>query len=168
LTSNAFILKQGNLHAAGVMRNLDASGNLQFETGFQVSRGSLVEVQCSGDFSATGNAMYCRPCGNAYLIGVRLRRNRRREPRFEATGTAIVAEFDSNDSITADIKHVSLSGIGLITTREVYPQTLVRLETSSWVVFGEVRHCTAITDGRYSVGIIFMTETFEKDPASRM
>src|SRR5207302_2807005 len=94
--------------AVGVMRDLDETGNLQFETAVHIPPGTRVDVQCDGDFSATGNAMYSRPAGNAFLIGIRLCPNRRREPRFEAAGTVKLREIDTADWASADIRHISL------------------------------------------------------------
>jgi hypothetical protein len=162
LITNTMLLSAKNVQALGVMRDLDAKGNLQIETAVQIPPGTRVDVQCDGDFSAMGNAMYCRPLGNAFLIGIRLRRNRRREPRFEVAGSVLLSEIDTRHATSADIRHISLSGIGLTTGWQFQPQTLVRVETSSWFVFGEVRYCTPTDDGRYSVGIIFLTESFEK------
>jgi hypothetical protein len=159
---NAKYVNANDVQAPGIMRSLDRQGNLQFETAVPIAPGTRVDVQCEGDFSATGDAMYCRPRGNAYLIGIRLRHNRRLEPRYEAAGTVMLAELDSLQGTSADIRHISLSGIGLTTIRQFPPQTLLRIETSSWFVFGEVRYCTPTDDGRYSAGIIFVTESFDK------
>lgn len=156
------LLNAKEVHALGIMRDRDAKGNLQFEAAVHIAPGARVDVQRDGDFSATGNAMYCRPCGNAFLIGTRLRRNRRREAGFEAASPVLLREIDTTNRTSADIRHVSLSGIGLITGRQFQPQTLVRVETSSWFRFGEVRYCTPRDDDRFSVGINFVTESFDK------
>lgn len=156
------LLNAKDVSALGYMRDLDAKGNLQFETAVHIPPGTRVDVQCDGDFSATGNAMYCRPRGNLYVLGLRLRGNRRREPRIEAARSALLAELDMPSWTSAVIKHISLSGIGLNTGRQFQPQTLVRVETSSWFVFGEVRHCTPTNDDRYLLGIVFVTECFDK------
>lgn len=156
------ILSARDVRAPGVMRNLDLNGNLQFETAIRIPAGARVDVEYGPDFTATGNAMYCQRQGNVFLVGVRLRQNRRREPRFEAAGPATIAAMDSADVVQAEVRHVSLSGIGLSTTRPFEPGAMVRVETRSWFAFGEVRHCTAVDETNYSAGIVFVTESFDK------
>lgn len=157
------ILSALDVRTQAVMRNLDENGNLQFEIAVRIPAGTRVDV-CQDDYCASGDAMYCRECGSAFLVGIRLRRERRLEPRFEASGSAILAEVGTVNTTAsnADIRHISLSGIGLLTSRAFEPPTFVRVETSSWFVFGEVRHCTRADKGRYSVGIIFLTESFNR------
>ena len=157
------ILSALDVRAPAVMRNLDESGNLQFEIAIRIPAGTRVDV-CQDGYCASGDAMYCRECGNAFLVGVRLRRERRMEPRFEVSGSALLAEVGTTNgtAANADIRHISLSGIGLLTHRAFEPPTFVRVETNSWFVFGEVRHCTRADRGRYSVGIIFLTECFNR------
>jgi hypothetical protein len=148
--------------AVGVMRDLDETGNLQFETAVHIPPGTRVDVQSDGDFSASGNAMYCRPSGNTFMIGIRLCPNRRLEPRFEAAGTIRLRQIDSADWASADVRHISLSGTGLTTDQQFQPLTLVRVETSSWFRFGKVCYCYPTDDDRYAVGIIFVTESFDR------
>jgi hypothetical protein len=157
------ILSALDVRAPAVMRNLDESGNLQFETAIRIPAGTRVDV-CQDGYCASGDAMYCRECGVAFLVGIRLRRERLLEPRIEASGPAMLAEVGTANVITAnaDIKHISLSGMGLVTNRAFKPPTFVRVETSSWFVFGEVRHCTRADRGRYALGIIFLTESFKR------
>jgi hypothetical protein len=81
---------------------------------------------------------------------------------LEASGYAAIASVDGAHSASAEIRHISLSGIGLVTDRQFVPGIMVRVETSSWFVFGEIRHSTATDDGRWAAGIIFVTESFDK------
>jgi hypothetical protein len=152
-----------NARAPAVMRNLDESGNLQFETAIRIPAGTRVDV-CQDGYCASGDAMYCRECGGVFLVGIRLRRERRLEPRVEASGSAMLAEVGTADTTeaNADIRHISLSGMGLVTNRAFEPPAFVRVETSTWFVFGEVRHCTRADKGRYALGIIFLTESFNR------
>lgn len=79
---------------------------------------------------------------------------RRKEPRFYwcEEGTIRVPPF-TGESEYAEVLDVSRSGVGLLTGRRLDIGAEIILHVSKAVIFGRVRHTTALGLGLYRVGL---------------
>ena len=166
MLGGTLLLHVRDMESAGLMKGVDDRGNLQVESSLQISAGTPVRIECQGDFCAIGDAMYCRAAGDLFLIGLRIRSDRRSEPRFETSGSAVIEELcrPEEGGVLAEILHLSLSGAGLIADRPYRSGALVRIEADSWFRFAEIRHSTRSDDGTYYVGVVFLTGCFTRTP----
>jgi|SRR5665213_228620 len=81
--------------------------------------------------------------------------NRRSEPRFHTGNDAILQELNplSLDRQMVKIVDISKHGIGILAPHPVFPGTLVQIRVMKAFEIGEVRHCTALGDKGYRIGL---------------
>ena len=79
----------------------------------------------------------------------------RSEPRFCAGDHATLQELSplSLERLTVEIVDVSKHGLGILMPRPVLPGTIVQVRIKTTVEVGETRHCSALGDGQYRIGV---------------
>ena len=87
---------------------------------------------------------------------------RRKLCHLQAVRSVILSEIDTPRGIPATISHTSAGAIAMTTSRRFPFQCVVRVETDSWFIFGEVRYCSFLHDDGYEVGIVLLTDRFDK------
>ncbi|MDP9112704.1 MAG: PilZ domain-containing protein [Acidobacteriota bacterium] len=79
---------------------------------------------------------------------------KRSEPRFETKGEGSLQEFHplSLERYTVQIVNVSKNGLGLVIRKAILPGTIVQLRIKDIVELGNVRYCSASTEG-FRIGL---------------
>ena len=104
-----------------------------------------------------GEVVFCQLCPEGHNVGVQLldRDSVRREPRFPLDVPAVLTVVGSGGPTDEPVQlaDVSASGVGLFSGRPVQVGACVEISLELGIIFGEVRHCRAESDGRFRVGI---------------
>lgn len=100
---------------------------------------------------------------DAHIVAVQ-EIDRRRHERIPIAAPAQVISLHSYTSVNcnAQLTDVSISGIGLAVGVEIPRDVLVKIVLDTAIIFGEVRHCSAVADepGSFKVGIEIETVVF--------
>ena len=80
---------------------------------------------------------------------------RRRSPRFPATGPCRLVVFDGVEyqRAAATVRDISATGIGITSAMFVFPGMKAHVILRSAAIIGEVRHCRRNEQGTYEIGI---------------
>jgi|SRR5579875_807852 len=101
--------------------------------------------------------VYCHPDGGgSYHLGVRMNQNNgetlRAEPRIPVDLEAKVNIPGTHLPVVGRVVNISASGLGLLLDCEVPTDGLAYLELEIGYAFGEIRHCSKVSNG-YRVGL---------------
>jgi hypothetical protein len=101
-----------------------------------------------------GEVLYCRPERDGYSIGMNISglRTVRRELRLPVDFPALLRMPESEAPVKIRIVDMSTSGLGLALPIEIQAGTGVAVEFSRGTVFGEIRHCVALS-GYFRAGL---------------
>jgi PilZ domain len=123
-------------------------------------RGGPVRVWFSDDCHSDGQLLFCRVVEGAYKIGINFppdpQQHRRAELRVPLRNqTAVVCQLESSrdDKWSAQATDISRSGLGLLVEHRLAVNTIVKVELSFAIVFGEVLYSKPALDGGYRVGL---------------
>jgi hypothetical protein len=138
-----------------------------------LEEGSIVRIAAGQKYSTTGRVLYSLPYDGLHYATISVPENGgRKEARIKVDEAAHVVSLEPHAPIDchAWVADVSKSGIGLITSVYMTRDLLLKIVLGSAIVFGEVRHCSAMaTDqGSFKVGVEIQTVIFrdEKEPSN--
>jgi hypothetical protein len=123
-------------------------------------RGGPVRVWFSGDCHSDGQLLFCRVIDGAYQAGIvfppdaqQHRRADLRVPLRNQTAVVCQLEGSRDDKWNAQATDISRSGLGLLVDHRLAVNTIVKVELSFAIVFGEVLYSKPALDGGYRVGL---------------
>jgi hypothetical protein len=119
-----------------------------------------VRVWFSADCHSDGQIIFCRAIKNAYHAGVdfvpdpgQQRRSELRVPLTNQTAMVYQLEGSTDDKCNAQATDISRSGLGLLADHQLAVNTLVKVELTFAIVFGEVLYSKPVPGGGYRVGL---------------
>ena len=123
-------------------------------------RNSPVRVWFSDDCHSDGQLLFCRVINGDYQAGISFppdpRQHRRAElrvPLRNQTATVFPVDGSKNDRWNAQATDISRSGLGLLMDHQLPVKTIVKVELSFAIVFGEILYSKATADAAYRVGL---------------
>jgi hypothetical protein len=123
-------------------------------------RGGPVRVWFSDDCHSDGQLLFCRVVDGAYQAGIDFvpdpqhhRRAELRVPLRNQTATVFQVDGSRDKKWDAQPTDISRSGLGLRMDHPLPPKTLVKIELTFAIVFGEVLYSKPAVDGGFRVGL---------------
>ena len=121
---------------------------------------AAVRVWFSEDCHSDGQLIFCRVIENTYNAGIDFlpdpHQRRRSELRVPLTKqSAVVWQLDgpTGGKCSAQATDISRSGLGLLVNRQLAANSMVKVELSFAIVFGEVLYSKPVPSGGYRVGL---------------
>lgn len=155
----------------GTIEYVDASGILRIALRRPLPEGSMVRVESDGKYSTTGRVLHSLPHGDSHYVTIGIQgHERRREKRIAVAEAVQVVSVQPHGAVNCQgrIADVSKCGIGLITPVRIPCGVLLKVVLDGAIVFGEVRHCSAIPlhPESFKVGISIETVIFRNGTSS--
>lgn len=123
-------------------------------------RGGSVRVWFSDDCHSDGQLLFCRVIDGAYQAGIAFppdpqqhRRSELRVPLRNQTATVFQLDGSRDHKWNAQATDISRSGLGLLVDHRLAVNTIVKVELSFAIVFGEVLYSKPAAGGGYRVGL---------------
>jgi hypothetical protein len=122
--------------------------------------------------SLTGSVLYCNPKDTGHRICILINSNtesKRREPRFPIMFPGTATIFSGSQTVMTDgtLTDISQSGLGMKLDVAVSVGSMICFENDSFVLAGEVRHCSPVSAGDYKIGVE-ISDIFEGQPRNPM
>jgi hypothetical protein len=147
-----------SLEVCGTITNITQGGiHVRLD---EFLRGGPVRVWFSDDCHSDGQLLFCRVIDGAYKAGISFppdpQQHRRAELRVPLRNRAAVVcqlEASRKDKWNAQATDISRSGLGLLVDHRLAVNTIVKVELSFAIVFGEVLYSKPAPEGGYRVGL---------------
>jgi hypothetical protein len=103
----------------------------------------------------SGYVTGCQPTEDEWVISIEVASGRRREERIPTGEQFTVGIVSNNGTVRCQgtVVDKSASGLGVRFSRSVAPGTRIYVEMESVMALGEVRHCSATTNGQFIAGV---------------
>lgn len=147
-------LDDSGVRVFGALRNTSGSA-IQLILPVALMTGARVSVQLSEDCITHGKVASCERQDASYFTEVRLDENLlRQEPRFEVHEAVKVTVLNvpTHPLVDGRVSDLSRSGLGLELVTPIPAGCSVKVELTSMVVLGEVKHCKK-TEGGFKAGV---------------
>lgn len=146
---------QRELH--GTLRATDSRSILRLALQRPLSDGTEVRIHVGAKYTTTGRVLYSSPRGSCHHITIQ-QDERRQERRIAVAQTARIVSLQPQLApidCRAWVVDVSKTGLGLKTAVHIPCDLLLKVVIDSAIIFGEVRHCSIVSNARasFKVGV---------------
>jgi len=137
-----------------------SSGSIKLLFPEPFTKGARVLLEFVPGATESGTVFYSNSEGSGFLTSIEFQpkphRPVRQLERTEINEPAVVAEIGpaSQTRLVARAVDISQNGVGLMISQEFAIGALLRVELKQVVLFGEVRHCRFLGNGRFRIGLL--------------